>query len=233
MCNNDPYEQLLEMVKARRSVRKFKPDPIPDEYIGKIIEVARWAPSGLHTQPWEFVVVKKKDLKDKIVEIIEHKKPTIRGQDQSSVPMTSIKGGYHEAPVFIILLGDWRAAVGLPGPVQGNEDRVNSINRSSLASAFLYMHLAASSLGLASKWCSGAEDPGAQPAIKKLIGIPDELKIYDMMALGYAAQPPIPKPVRKTEDMLHYDDCGIADFRTQAQVEADARETKAWCMSAH
>ncbi|MGM0686745.1 MAG: nitroreductase family protein [Promethearchaeati archaeon] len=62
------YEGFLELVKKRRSVRRFKPDPIPDEYVDKIIEAARWAPSGFNLQPWEFVVVKEKELKDTIVD---------------------------------------------------------------------------------------------------------------------------------------------------------------------
>jgi len=53
------YEGLLELVKKRRSIRRFKPDPIPDEYLDKILGVARWAPSGFNMQPWEFVVVRK------------------------------------------------------------------------------------------------------------------------------------------------------------------------------
>ena len=44
------YNQLLELVKSRRTVRRFRPDPVPDEYVDKIIEVARWAPSGLNSQ---------------------------------------------------------------------------------------------------------------------------------------------------------------------------------------
>jgi nitroreductase len=43
------YESLLELVKARRSIRRFKPDSIPDEYIDKIIELDRWAPSGYNS----------------------------------------------------------------------------------------------------------------------------------------------------------------------------------------
>ena len=60
------YDSLLELVKKRRSIRRFKPDPIPDEYVDKIIKVARWAPSGFNMQPLEFVVFKKPDLKNKI-----------------------------------------------------------------------------------------------------------------------------------------------------------------------
>ena len=63
------YDSLLELVKKRRSIRRFKPDPIPDENIEKIIEVARWAPSGFNMQPWEFVVVKKAELRSKITEL--------------------------------------------------------------------------------------------------------------------------------------------------------------------
>ena len=64
------YESLLELVKKRRSIRKFKPDPIPDECVDKIIEVARWAPSGANSQPWEFIVIKKQELRNKIVELV-------------------------------------------------------------------------------------------------------------------------------------------------------------------
>ena len=58
------YESLLELLNTRRSIRRFKPEPIPDEYVDKIIEAARLAPSAFNAQPWEFVVVKKKELKD-------------------------------------------------------------------------------------------------------------------------------------------------------------------------
>jgi hypothetical protein len=51
------YDQLLSLVMTRRSVRHFRPDLIPDGYIERMIEIARWAPSGFHSQPWEFVVI--------------------------------------------------------------------------------------------------------------------------------------------------------------------------------
>jgi nitroreductase len=48
--------ELNEAVLGRRSIRAFLPDPVPREKIGKIVEVARWAPSWGNTQPWEIVV---------------------------------------------------------------------------------------------------------------------------------------------------------------------------------
>ena len=65
------YDSFLELVKTRRSIHRFKPDPIPDEYIDKVIEAARWAPSGFNLQPWEFVVIKDPKLKDGIVQIFK------------------------------------------------------------------------------------------------------------------------------------------------------------------
>src|SRR6266702_4101048 len=52
------YDTLIELVRNRVSVRNLKPDPIPDEYVDKILEIGRWAMSGANGQPWEFVVVK-------------------------------------------------------------------------------------------------------------------------------------------------------------------------------
>jgi nitroreductase len=102
-----------------------------------------------------------------------------------------------------------------------------------MASAFLVMHLAAASLGLASQWYSGASRGTAEPALRAIIGIPESLRIYDLMVLGYPAAPPVPKEVRNLKNLLHYDDCGESAFRTDEQVAAEAAKTKAWCLSAH
>ena len=55
------YDSLLELVQKRRSIRRFRSDPIPDEYVDKVLEAARWAPSGSNMQPWVFVAVREKD----------------------------------------------------------------------------------------------------------------------------------------------------------------------------
>ena len=60
------YDTLLKLVKTRQSVRKFRPDPIPEDTINKILEVARWAMSGANSQPWEFVVVTDREIKKQL-----------------------------------------------------------------------------------------------------------------------------------------------------------------------
>ena len=63
------YDTLLELVKTRVSVRNLKPDPIPDDYVTKILEIGRWAMSGANGQPWDFVVVKDAAIKKELFRV--------------------------------------------------------------------------------------------------------------------------------------------------------------------
>ncbi|RZN41344.1 MAG: nitroreductase [Methanosarcinales archaeon] len=56
--------ELLEAIKSRRSVRAYKPDPVSEEVLTELLEVARWAPSATNTQPWEFFVLTGNALED-------------------------------------------------------------------------------------------------------------------------------------------------------------------------
>lgn len=57
---------FMEVIKKRRSIRRYRPDPIPDEVLNQILEAARLAPSGGHRQPWHFIVVKDPETKRKL-----------------------------------------------------------------------------------------------------------------------------------------------------------------------
>ena len=65
------YDDFLSLIKQRRSIRRFKPDPIPDDVVDKILEAARWAPSCGNSQPWELIAVKRKSVRDEIVRIMD------------------------------------------------------------------------------------------------------------------------------------------------------------------
>ena len=49
--------EIIEAIRERRSIRAFKPDPVPREVLGELLELALRAPSFANTQPWEFAVV--------------------------------------------------------------------------------------------------------------------------------------------------------------------------------
>ena len=66
---------VLEVMKTRRSVRKYKPDQVDEEKLRTVLEAARWAPSWANTQCWEFIVVKDPDTKEKLAETLTPKNP--------------------------------------------------------------------------------------------------------------------------------------------------------------
>src|SRR5660397_144407 len=57
-----------DAIEKRRSIRKFKQDPVPDEHIMALIEAARLAPSASNTQPWRFKIVSDDETKAKLAE---------------------------------------------------------------------------------------------------------------------------------------------------------------------
>jgi len=231
------YDGLLELVKARRTIRKFKHDPVPDEYIDRIIEVARWAPSGFNTQPWEFIVIKDKELKKELASLsAEYRERYGRRLEATREPFLKplkLPGSYgpqdwNNAPVFIMLCGDTRAKIGLPMTVRNDRIECQSVFTSSLACAFLYMHLAATSLGLATNWVSALQATLVHRMVRQVMGLPDELEYFDMMAVGYAAAKPRKKLMRDKKTMVHYGRCTREDFRTDQEVIDYARKTMTW-----
>jgi nitroreductase len=235
------YNSFLELVQNTRSIRRFKPDPVPDDYIEKIIEAARWAPSGFNQQPWDYVVVKKTELIKKIAEYTraywDHSREmeTTRESWQRAWNPESVgtEADYSTAPVYILVFGDTRTKDGLPMGVRFDEHRREAIFISSLANTFLYMHMAAGVLGLASQWVSAVSIPYAHCMIKDLLGIRKELEIYDMLAIGYPAVRPRPKLLRDEDKMVHYDYCGPESFRTDEEVRDFIRKARTWTMACH
>ena len=58
--------EVLEAIRTRRFIRRFKKEPVPPELIEKLLEAGRWAPSSADSQPWEFIVVTDPEIKKRI-----------------------------------------------------------------------------------------------------------------------------------------------------------------------
>jgi 5,6-dimethylbenzimidazole synthase len=219
------YDGLLELVKQRRSIHLFQPDPIPDEFIDKIVEVARWAPSGASSQPWEFLVVAKPELKEEIARLVTAEYGLYYRAEQTRDPNHRFpvflrppddRPHFVYAPVFIILCGDTRTQDAFP--LDAKLQWGSHIFTSSLANAYLYMHLAATSLGLGSQWVTAVAYPTTQPLVKKLLGIPEDIEIYDMMVVGYPAEAPSRRFLRHKSEILHQDGYEVGKRRSAAEV---------------
>jgi len=217
-------EKFIDLVKSRRSIRAYRPDPIPDEYIQKVIEAARWAPSGGNAQPWEFIVIKRKNLKEKIADLFMRSIRPVREAELTREKEMRIPGlemempepGFKNAPVFILLCGDPR--LNEAAPLMAYQKWGHEVFISNLASAFLCMQLAAKSLGLGSQWVSAAGSL-MEADLKILLHIPEPLKIYDMMAVGYPAYQLAPRSPRSMEEMIHYEEYDRSRYRTDQQVK--------------
>ncbi|MDP2645775.1 MAG: nitroreductase family protein, partial [Desulfobacterales bacterium] len=218
------YQEFIDLLKARRSIRAFKPDPLAESCVEQIIEAARWAPSGGDSQPWEFVVIRGQELKEKVVALFmkasEHtfrreqdNDPDLK-RDYMVLPVAEPK--FKQAPVFILALGDPRTSIAFPLRVK--ETKADKVLNSSLASAFLCMHLAARSLGLGSQWVSAIGDVTIEKELKGLLGIPARMKIYDMMAVGYPAYDLGPRSPRDIEEMTHYEGFQKDKYRSEQQI---------------
>jgi len=64
----------IEALRTRRSVRKYKTDPVPKKVIEEIVDCGRLAATGLNVQPWEFVVVTEAEIRKRIAEVAEYGK---------------------------------------------------------------------------------------------------------------------------------------------------------------
>ncbi|MCH6546208.1 MAG: nitroreductase family protein [Deltaproteobacteria bacterium] len=212
-------DELCELAMNRRSIRGYQKDKeVPEEVIRKILEIARWAPSGGNGQPWEFIVIRDKETRDKIADLFlkqqEHKKEmemAVRGDAK----MTG--AGFRNAPVHIVVLGDPR--VNESYPIRTREEKSDSHFYTGLGNATLLIHLAATSLGLGSQYVSDASSPYMATMLKVLLGVPEPLKIYHLIPIGYPAGSVDPRPRRELDEIVHHEKYDRNKFRNDKEME--------------
>ncbi|MFC1872639.1 nitroreductase family protein [Chloroflexota bacterium] len=221
-------EDFLQLVKTRRSIRGFKPDPVPDEYINYMIDVARWSPSGANGQPWEFIVIKDQDTKNKMAELYELYRGEHYAIEQTRVEelrhhrtKSAAKGlpAFKDAPVLITACGDRRTfqastlAGRYIGQTGGNTDDTYS---KSMANAIYGLQLAAAALGLGAQWLS--VNSIWEQLLKPLLGIPPMIHIHTIVPVGYPDYEPKPPYRRDIAEITHYEKYDMAKFRDGEQI---------------
>lgn len=155
-------DEFLKLVRSRRSVRRLKPDPIPDEYVQKILEAGRWAMSGANGQPWEFIVVKDPETRKKIVDAWLEARSELAAIEETRFEELRHRQfirpqglpGWKDAPVIIVVIGDRRTlqATVLSTNFVPGEGGAGGLYYKNMANATQNLHLAAAALGLGSAW---------------------------------------------------------------------------------
>ncbi|MBN1319583.1 MAG: nitroreductase family protein [Thermoleophilia bacterium] len=238
------YEALLELVKGRRTVRAIRSDPLPDDTVERLVEVARWAPTGFNMQPAEFVVVRdpglRKEIKRIVDDWIEQDFFALEAtrEEWQGPPWTAETHGRPECPLgplYILITGDTRRRAGLPMNVRLEKHKGDSIFESSLSNAFVYLWLAVHSLGLAAQPVSAVKGSKVQGLVRHLLGLPDFIHVFEMLAVGYSAMEagPAAKLTRRAEEMVHYDRAGETEFPNEEELRREIRKLRAGNVARH
>jgi nitroreductase len=238
------YDALLEFLKARRTIRAIKPDPIPDDMVARILEAARWAPTGFNMQPLELLVVKDPALRETIKALVDDYKNNdfypmeATREEWQGHPWTIETHGRHDlplAPVFIAFLGDTRRRIGLPMAARYSRQKGDSIFESSLSNGYMYAWLAAHCLGLAACPVSAVKYPKLQGLVKHALNLPDYLWLYDLLLVGWSAMEggPGPKLVRSLAEIVHHDRATDDEFMDEQDLRKQIRKLRAGCVGEH
>jgi nitroreductase len=166
---------IFELIKTRKSVRKYLDKPVEEDKLNQILEAAHLAPSASNRQEWRFVVVQDKDTREKLA---------VAAGSQTFVG---------EAPVVLVACAETDGKImhcGLPcHPID-------------VAIALDHITLCAVELGLGTCWI-GHFDP---QQVKKILNIPDEIVVVELMPLGYPADPSaIQKKRLPMNQIIHHD----------------------------
>lgn len=215
------YEELMGLLRSRRSIRSFTNAPVSEEEITKVLEAARQAPSGANSQPWEFIVIRDPATKTRIVELYQEassytQKAELTRTDgiHHHVAFQPLEQpGFKDAPVFLIVCGDTRTLASYPATV----DHERNFS-SSLADAVLCLLLAATALGLGAQYVTSASLGIMTVKLRELLRLPTPLRIYELIALGWPVRRPPPRPIRNLEEMVHQEAFDSAKLRSDEQM---------------
>jgi len=166
---------LIETIKTRRSIRRFKPTTIPDRLIHSVIDSARHAPSAGDTQPWEFIVVKDKNVKERLAQ-------THAWSDFVT-----------EAPVCIVVLGNEKIS-----PNYFAIDTACATENLLLASHSL-------GLGACWVAVYDSLNPNFEKHVRDVLNVPSHLRIIAVVPIGYPDEKVEPRKLRELDKILHFD----------------------------
>ncbi|MCK4316045.1 MAG: nitroreductase family protein, partial [Anaerolineae bacterium] len=158
-----------------RSIRRYRPDPVPDEMIEQLLEAGRWAPSASNRQPWTFIVVQDEAIRQQVA--------------QHAAYYVIRWAHVEEAPLLIVLCG-------------GTRNRIyRQFLHEDIGLAGSQIMLQAKALGLGTCWIGGLD----RKAIAGILKVPDHVEIVGLLTVGFPAENPDPRPRKPLAEIVHYD----------------------------
>jgi nitroreductase len=175
---------LIEGIKGRRSIRKYKADPVSEEVLQKVIETMRWSPSWANTQCWELILVRDPNVKSELANTLTATNPA--------------RSSMAEAPLVVVVCGK----KGVSGFKKGEAATVKGDwLMFDTGIAMQSLCLAAYGLGLGTVVVGLFDHKKAE----EILGLPQNVEVVAMTPLGYpAAQGGAPKR-KEFSEFVYYE----------------------------
>ncbi len=191
---------LHDFLRSRRSIRRFKPGPIPDSVIERILTTANYAPSAHNLQPWRFVVIQNPDVKPRLAKTLTDKMRL--DMEAEGAPQTEIEkrvsNSLHridEAPIIIMLCRDVT-------DVRMDMPEETIMNIQSTALAGLQLLLAAHAEGLGANWICWPLY--ATHETQSVLELPENWEPQAMIIVGYSNEEPKQKELKPLNTISFY-----------------------------
>jgi nitroreductase len=189
---------IIDLIRARRSVRKFKPTPVPDDHVLMVLDAARLAPTSGNQQPWKFLVIRDRQAIEQlklasIVKTVQYYKDNFELTPEQLAEHTANLEDYTEgflsAPVFIVVLVD-------------SLSKYPDYNKHDGPLAAQNLMLAARALGYGTVY---GTDAVSMDAVRQIFAIPENYKINCFIPVGVPEEWPDMPEKQPLESFIVYE----------------------------
>jgi nitroreductase len=211
---------LEGLIKGRRTIRQWKKQEVPDELLKKAVELATWAPNGGNYQGWHFIVVKKREIIEKIANAGQSVADKIASWPEAATWQEDVRRYQRNASFF----RNAPACIGVfTGEYQSPMDKVLTVRESfdpeakeilgfrrsaptaiqSAAAAVATMLLVFHGMGLGAVWLGSPVQ--AKKEIEATLKVPSNMHLVCLVAVGYPDESPQRnrKPVDQVLEFVH------------------------------
>lgn len=234
MAMTEVYPALIDVIRRRRSVRRFEPGrSINRDTLLKIAEAARWAPTGANSQCFDLIAVDDPAMREKVLDVFLAQSNRLIDHVKG---FPAVKKTYMANTVAImIVLADARWKAAFPNATsteweQEYRDNNERILLVSIGAAVQNIQLAVTAVGLTSAWLSGGGEDTTNRDLQALLGYPDCMRAVGTIPIGVPEKDLASRYRRPLEQIVHWNGYEQAKFRPQDMVDYYVSEVRQFAM---
>lgn len=210
---------FAELVRTRRSIRRYKPDAVPDEMLLQAIDLATWAPNGGNFQPWQYVVVKNRDVIHQMADAMEARSqlmaswPEAEAFREHADRWVQVGAFFRHAPACIaVLIGGYQSIADRLLAARGDGDpaaremaewrRFGASRLQTIGGAVQTLLLALHQQGLGACWMAGPQQ--AKGEIEQILAVPPEWDFVALVPVGWPAEEKAGAPRKPLEQVVRF-----------------------------